>query len=109
MHHGHEPDHLRRQLSLDHFKIDSSFVCSMDTGESRKIVGAMVGLGEALGIPVTAEGIESAEVAATLLVTQISRCSRVLSVGVSSVHVRHRSPPTVQSHVESGHGGGHKR
>ncbi|MEG3086767.1 putative bifunctional diguanylate cyclase/phosphodiesterase [Sphingomonas sp. PB4P5] len=54
--------HLR-ELHFDHLKIDSSFVRSMDTVESRKIVSAVVGLGKALCMPVTAEGVETPEVA----------------------------------------------
>jgi diguanylate cyclase (GGDEF)-like protein len=57
--------HLR-QLKFDHLKIDASFVQSMNTTESRKIVSAVAGLGKALGMPVTAEGVESAEVADAL-------------------------------------------
>ncbi|MBC9033717.1 EAL domain-containing protein [Sphingomonas sp. JC676] len=51
-------NHLR-QLHFDHLKIDSSFVLSMDSAESRKIVSAIAGLGKALGMPVTAEGVET--------------------------------------------------
>ncbi|WP_237713846.1 putative bifunctional diguanylate cyclase/phosphodiesterase [Novosphingobium sp. Rr 2-17] len=57
--------HLR-ELKFDYLKIDSSFVESMNTAESRKIVSAVAGLGKALGMPVTAEGVESAEVADAL-------------------------------------------
>ena len=57
--------HLR-QLKFNHLKIDSSFLRSMDTLESRKIVSAVAGLGKALGMPVTAEGVESQEVVDTL-------------------------------------------
>ena len=59
--------HLR-ELKFDNLKIDSSFVQSMNTAESRKIVSAVAGLGMALGMPVTAEGVESAEVADALRV-----------------------------------------
>jgi diguanylate cyclase (GGDEF)-like protein len=58
--------HLR-QLRFNHLKIDSSFVRSMDTEESRQIVSAVAGLGKALGMPVTAEGVESPEVAEALM------------------------------------------
>jgi len=51
-------NHLR-QLHFDHLKIDSSFVLSMDSAGSRKIVSAIAGLGKALGMPVTAEGVET--------------------------------------------------
>lgn len=58
-------NHLR-QLRFDHLKIDSSFVLSMDASESRKIVSAIAGLGKALGMPVTAEGVETEASAETL-------------------------------------------
>ncbi len=51
-------NHLR-QLHFDHLKIDSAFVLSMDAAESLKIVSAIAGLGKALGMPVTAEGVET--------------------------------------------------
>lgn len=57
--------HLR-QLKFNHLKIDSSFVRSMDTIESQQIVAAVAGLGKALGMPVTAEGVETEAAAATL-------------------------------------------
>lgn len=58
-------NHLR-QLRFDHLKIDSSFVLSMDASESQKIVSAIAGLGKALGMPVTAEGVETEASAQTL-------------------------------------------
>jgi diguanylate cyclase (GGDEF)-like protein len=57
--------HLR-QLKFNHLKIDSSFVRSMDCEESQKIVSAVAGLGKSLGMPVTAEGVETAKVAEVL-------------------------------------------
>lgn len=57
--------HLR-QLRFDHLKIDSSFVLSMDSAESEKIVRAIAGLGKSLGMPVTAEGVETASSARML-------------------------------------------
>jgi diguanylate cyclase (GGDEF)-like protein len=50
--------HLR-QLRFDHLKIDSSFVLSMESSESEKIVRAITGLGRSLGMTVTAEGVET--------------------------------------------------
>lgn len=47
-------------LPFDHIKIDASFVGSMvERRESRKIVAALVGLGQSLGLPVVAEGVEN--------------------------------------------------
>ncbi|WP_198162060.1 putative bifunctional diguanylate cyclase/phosphodiesterase [Sphingomonas sp. TDK1] len=57
--------HLR-QLRFNHLKIDSSFVRTMEAAESRKIVRAVAGLGRALGMPVTAEGVETEEAAEIL-------------------------------------------
>jgi diguanylate cyclase (GGDEF)-like protein len=50
--------HLR-QLQIDQLKRDGSFIHAMDSPESAKIVSAIAGLGKALGMPVTAEGVET--------------------------------------------------
>ncbi|MDX3909742.1 MAG: EAL domain-containing protein [Sphingobium sp.] len=51
--------HLRA-LPFDRIKIDRSFVSSMgDSSESAAIVNAIARLGESLGLPVTAEGVET--------------------------------------------------
>jgi len=48
-------------LPFDSIKLDASFVRSMARSrESRKIVSAVIGLGQSLGMPVVAEGIETA-------------------------------------------------
>jgi EAL domain-containing protein (putative c-di-GMP-specific phosphodiesterase class I) len=53
--------HLRK-LRFDKIKIDRSFVLSMQNNEdSRKLVDAVIGLGKSLGLPTTAEGIETEE------------------------------------------------
>lgn len=57
--------HLRR-LRFDELKIDRSFIHSMESPESAKIVGAMAGLGKSLGMPVTAEGVETSKEADAL-------------------------------------------
>ena len=50
--------HLRA-LPFDRIKIDKSFVASiLDNAESAAIVSAIARLGDSLGLPVTAEGIE---------------------------------------------------
>jgi PAS domain S-box-containing protein len=47
-------------LPFDKIKIEASFVQSMETSrDSRKIVSAVIGLGQSLGMPVVAEGIET--------------------------------------------------
>lgn len=50
--------HLHK-LKFDHLKIDSSFVQSMDESDNGRLVGAIAGLGKTLGMPVTAEGVET--------------------------------------------------
>jgi EAL domain-containing protein (putative c-di-GMP-specific phosphodiesterase class I) len=47
-------------LPFDKIKVDGSFVRSMRTSrQSRKIVSAIIGLGQSLGMPIVAEGIET--------------------------------------------------
>jgi len=54
--------HLRA-LPFDRIKIDKSFVLSVnENAESAAIVDAIARLGDSLGLPVTAEGIESAAI-----------------------------------------------
>jgi len=56
---GYSSLYLLRALPIDKLKIDRSFVSGMTTDrESATIVGALVGLGKALGLEVTAEGVE---------------------------------------------------
>jgi EAL domain-containing protein (putative c-di-GMP-specific phosphodiesterase class I) len=50
--------HLR-ELKFDKIKIDRSFVQSLENEESAKIISAIIGLGQSLGIVTTAEGIEN--------------------------------------------------
>jgi EAL domain-containing protein (putative c-di-GMP-specific phosphodiesterase class I) len=57
--------HLR-QLKFDHLKIDASFVQSLEYPESRKIVSAIASLGKALGLSITAEGVETPDAAQAL-------------------------------------------
>ena len=55
-------------LPIDKIKIDAGFVRSMaDSAESRKIVTAVVGLGQSLGLPTVAEGVEDAAAAGLLV------------------------------------------
>jgi predicted signal transduction protein with EAL and GGDEF domain len=57
-----------RTLPFDRIKIDRSFVMSLvGNKESATIVRSIVALGEGLGLPITAEGVESEEVLAELL------------------------------------------
>jgi diguanylate cyclase (GGDEF)-like protein len=54
--------HLRA-LPFDRIKIDKSFVSSMvENSESAAIVTAITKLGDSLGLPITAEGIEDSEI-----------------------------------------------
>jgi PAS domain S-box-containing protein len=55
-------------LPFDELKVDRSFVGSMvERRESRKIVSAVVGLGQSLGLATIAEGVETEEQAEMLL------------------------------------------
>ena len=59
--------HLQ-SLPFDKLKVDRSFVSSMtEKRESRKIVSAVVGLGQSLGLTTVAEGIETQEQAEMML------------------------------------------
>jgi PAS domain S-box-containing protein len=59
--------HLK-SLPFDELKVDRTFVSSMTTErESRKIVAAVVGLGQSLGLKTVAEGIETQEQADMLV------------------------------------------
>ena len=52
-----------RSLPFDRLKIDRSFVSELaDTGSNTGLVEAIISLGRGLDLPVTAEGVESAEV-----------------------------------------------
>jgi diguanylate cyclase (GGDEF)-like protein len=56
-----------RALPFDRVKIDRSFVTSLGTNsESTAIVNAITSLSESLGLPVTAEGVETPEIEAKL-------------------------------------------
>lgn len=56
-----------RSLPFDRLKIDRSFVTAMPgSRDNITIVEAITSLGEGLGLPITAEGVETAEVVAEL-------------------------------------------
>lgn len=59
---GYSSLSILQSLPFDVLKVDRSFIESMMTSkESRKIVAAVVGLGQSLGITTVAEGIETDE------------------------------------------------
>ena len=59
--------HLQ-SLPFDKLKVDRSFVSSMtDVRENRKIVAAVIGLGQSLGLTTVAEGVETPAEASMLL------------------------------------------
>jgi len=54
-------------LKVDRLKLDRRFVAGIETSfQNQEIVGAMAGLGKALSMDIVAEGVETAEEAATL-------------------------------------------
>ena len=64
---GYSSLFLLRELPIDKLKIDCSFVARITTDrENATIVGALVGLGKALGLKVTAEGVEDEATAEAL-------------------------------------------
>ena len=64
-----------RSFPFDKIKIDQSFIRDLNTNkDSALIVGTIIDLARGLGMPVTAEGVETAEQLATL---QSQGCSKV--------------------------------
>jgi len=64
---GYSSLFLLRELPIDKLKIDRSFVATLTADrENATIVGALVGLGMALGLTVTAEGVEDRDTADAL-------------------------------------------
>ncbi len=64
---GYSSLFLLRELPIDKLKIDRSFVSTLIADrENATIVGALVGLGKALGLTVTAEGVEDQATAEAL-------------------------------------------
>jgi len=59
---GYSSMNYLRRYRVDKLKIDRSFISELgQSGSARAIVGAMVDLGRALGLTVTAEGVETEE------------------------------------------------
>jgi len=63
---GHSSLSQLHELAFDYLKLDCSFVRTLDNPHSMKISSAVSGMAKAMEIPVTAEGIETPEIAATL-------------------------------------------
>ena len=59
---GHSSLASLRALAFDKIKLDKSFMDELDRSpQARAIIRAVLALGEGLGIPVLAEGVETAE------------------------------------------------
>lgn len=58
--------HLR-ELQFDSIKIDRSFVRDMDASRDGELVKAIISMGHSLGLPVTAEGVETEGDLSTLI------------------------------------------
>jgi len=54
-------------LPIDSFKIDQSFIAALDEPKGEQIIRLLVGLGEACGLRVTAEGVETQAQAKALI------------------------------------------
>ncbi|WP_108610640.1 EAL domain-containing protein [Aminobacter sp. MSH1] len=63
-----------RSFPFDRLKIDKQFIADIGAHDSRAIVQSILGLGKALGMAVTAEGVETAE---QLLLLQGEACDEV--------------------------------
>lgn len=63
---GYSSLHHLRELQFDRIKIDRSFIRTLDSFAGDKIVRAIIELGHSLGMPVTAEGVETIEQAGML-------------------------------------------
>lgn len=64
-----------RNFPFDAIKIDRSFIADLDVdSDGRAIIQTILGLGRALGLTVTAEGVETRE---QLLLLQLDRCEEV--------------------------------
>ena len=62
---GYSGIYRLRELPIDKIKIDRLFIQSMrENPQSAKIVSAILGLGKSLSLPITAEGIEDADMLA---------------------------------------------
>lgn len=57
---------LLRTLPVDLLKVDRSFLAEIEEEGAARVVAAVVGLGEALGLEVVAEGVETADQVAEL-------------------------------------------
>ncbi len=75
--------HLRN-FKLDKIKIDRSFIDTLGSRESARIVSALVGLGHGLGLTIVADGIHDAGQQASLLATGCEQGQGTLFKGAVS-------------------------
>ena len=86
---------LLRTLPVDLLKVDRSFLAELDQDGSARVVAAVVGLGQALGLDVVAEGVETRE-----QVTELVRLGCPMAQGY--LFSRPLSPEQLESLADRG-------
>jgi diguanylate cyclase (GGDEF)-like protein len=94
-----------RAFPFDKIKIDRSFVCSVDeNGQAKAIVKAVLGLGEGLGLPVLAEGVETAKELEFLASAACDEVQGYLVGRPAKIdrlrHLTHDTPQTAEPAIE---------
>lgn len=98
---GYSSMSLMKQFPIDTIKIDQSFVKELATSaEDRAIATAIITMGQALGLTVIAEGVETEEQDGFLREQYCDElqgylfCKPVSAADISKLLTEHRSPPT---------------
>jgi diguanylate cyclase len=95
-----------RAFPFDKIKIDRSFVSSVDAnGQAKAIVKAVLGLGEGLGLPVLAEGVETVrelEFLASAACDEVQGYLVGKPAGIDDLrHLTHGAPKPAEAEAES--------